>query len=38
MKDIDGKESTMKTPKMAFSAAGDMLIQRLIPIDYDGFD
>ena len=27
----------MKTPKMTFSAAGDMLIQRLISTEYDGF-
>lgn len=27
----------MKAPKMAFSAAGDMLIQRLISTEYDGF-
>ncbi|MBR4954595.1 MAG: CapA family protein, partial [Clostridia bacterium] len=28
----------MKLPKMSFAAAGDMLIQRLIPTDYEGFD
>ena len=28
----------MKLPKMSFAAAGDMLIQRLIPTTYDGFD
>lgn len=27
----------MKTPKMTFSAAGDMLVQRLISTEYDGF-
>lgn len=28
----------MRTPKMSFTAAGDMLIQRMIPADYDGWD
>ena len=28
----------MKLPKMSFAAAGDMLIQRIIPTDYEGFD
>ena len=26
----------MKTPKMSFTAAGDMLIQRMVPKDYEG--
>jgi len=28
----------MKKPKMTFTAAGDMLIQRIIPTNYEGFD
>jgi poly-gamma-glutamate synthesis protein (capsule biosynthesis protein) len=28
----------MKLPKMSFAAAGDMLIQRIIPTSYEGFD
>lgn len=28
----------MQTPKMTFTAAGDMLIQRIMPTDYEGFD
>lgn len=28
----------MKLPKMKFTAAGDMLIQRLISTEYEGFD
>ena len=28
----------MKLPKMKFTAVGDMLIQRLISTEYEGFD
>ena len=28
----------MKLPKMKFTAAGDMLIQRVISTEYEGFD